>query len=495
MTPDSDLVATGIPGLDHILRGGLPKHRLYLVSGDPGVGKTTLALQFLLHGAARKEKTLYVTLSESREEIEAVARGHGWSLEGLEIFELPALKIDSPEGENYVFHPDEVELMEVVTTILKEVERVKPERVVFDSLSELRLLSQGPLRYRHQVLMLKQYFAGRKSTCLLLDDRTSDAGDLQLESICHGVVDLELRSPGYGAARRRLQVAKLRGSAFRSGYHDFDIRKGGIVVFPRLVALEHKGNFEQEHLKTGVAGLDTLLGGGIHRGRSVIIAGAAGVGKSTIAAQFIVQASSKAARGKYFLFDERPETLIMRCGMISIDLEGSIKRGDVSFQQVDPAEMSPGEFSDHILSAVEKENVRLVVIDSLNGFLAAMPDEKDLVLQLHELLTYLGQRGVTTVLILGQQGMVGTEVRVPIDVSYLSDTIILMRYFENSGTIRKAISVLKQRTGNPESTIREFGMDRKGLRIGEPLKEFEGVLTGAPRYTGDIARLLQRGGV
>lgn len=493
MSSMEPLISTGITGLDHVLRGGLPPNRLYLISGDPGVGKTTLALQFLIEGARKKERALYITLSESREEIEAVAKSHGWDLGGISLFEQPTLGAVSAEDDNYVFHPDEVELGEVMANLLKEVDRVKPDRVVFDSLSELRLLAQGPLRYRHQVLMLKQFFAGRSSTCLLLDDRTSESGDLQPESICHGVVVLELHSPGYGAARRRLQVSKLRGADFRSGYHDFAVRKGGLAVFPRLIALEHKGNFPQEQLTTGVPGLDALLGGGIYRGRSIIIAGAAGLGKSTVASQFLVHASTDKARGKYFLFDERPETLLMRSGMLSIDLEGAVKKGRVSLQQVDPAELSPGEFSDLILGAVEKEGIRLVVIDSLNGFLNAMPDEKDLILQLHELLTYLGQRGVATVLILGQQGIVGTEVRVPVDVSYLSDTIILLRYFESGGIVRKAISVVKQRTGNPELMIREFGFDRSGIRIGEPLREFEGILSGHPRYAGTSDRLLQKG--
>lgn len=493
MGATEEKVSTGVAGLDHILGGGIPRNRLYLLSGDPGAGKTTLALQFLLEGARAKERTLYISLSESRDEIQAVARSHDWDLSGITLFELPMLQAASPEGENYVFHPDEVELTEVMGTLLQEVARVQPQRVVFDSLSELRLLAQGALRYRHQILMLKQYFAGRSSTCLLLDDGTSGTEDLQLESICHGVFSLEMRTPSYGASRRRLEVRKIRGSSFLSGAHDFIIRKGGLVVFPRVVALEHRGSFEQHQLKTGVAGLDSLLGGGIHRGRSVIVAGAAGLGKSTLAAQFLVSASTAKVRAKYFLFDERPETLLMRTKSVSIDLEDRVKKGHVLLQQIDPAEMSQGEFSDQVLQAVEKDDVRLVVIDSINGFLSAMPDERDVVLQLHELLTYLGHRGVTTVIILGQQGMVGSEVRVPIDVSYLSDTIILLRYFESAGSIRKAISVVKQRTGNPELTIREFGIDQSGLRIGEPLKEFEGVLTGTPRFVGVPEQLISKG--
>jgi len=488
-----ETVSTGVPGLDHVLGGGLPRNRLYLLSGDPGAGKTTLALQFLLDGARAGEKSLYISLSESRDEIEAVARSHDWDLRGISLFELPMLQAASPEGENYVFHPDEVELTEVMGTLLKEVNRVQPQRVVFDSLSELRLLAQGALRYRHQILMLKQFFAGRSTTCLLLDDRTSGADDLQLESICHGVLDLEMRSPSYGAARRRLEVRKIRGSDFLSGGHDFVIRKGGIVVFPRVVALEHRGSFEQQQMKTGVPGLDALLGGGIHRGRSVIVAGAAGVGKTTLAAQLLVNACTEKARGKYFLFDERPETLLLRTKSVSIDLEDRVRRGVVLLQQIDPAEMSQGEFSDRILQAVEKEDVRFVVIDSINGFLSAMPDEKDVVLQLHELLTYLGQRGVTTLIILGQQGIVGADIRVPIDVSYLSDSIVLLRYFESGGAIRKAISVVKQRTGNPELTIREFGIDQNGVRIGEPLRDFEGILSGTPRFTGTADQLIAKG--
>lgn len=490
----NSLASTGIAGLDHVLRGGLPRNHLYLVGGNPGAGKTTLGFQFLLEGVRAGEKALHITLSESREELEVAARSHGWSLQDVAIFELSTLQMASLEGENYVFHPDEIELTEVMKTLQAEIERVKPRRVVFDSLSELRLLSQGPLRYRHQIMMLKRFFAEHGVTCLLLDDHSGEGvGDLQLESICHGVMELELSVPSYGVVRRRLQVTKLRGCDFRSGYHDFAIRSGGIVAFPRLMALEYKDHFKQEILGTGIPGLDALLGGGIHRGRSVIIAGAAGLGKSTIAAQLLVHASAEKSRGKYFLFDERPETLLMRSKMLSVDLESRVERGLISLQQVDPAEMSPGEFNHRIREAVEEEDVRLVAIDSINGFLSAMPDEKDLVLQLHELITYLGQRGVMTVIVLGQQGLVGADIRVPVDLSYLSDTVIFLRYFENRGELLKAISVVKQRTGDPELTIREFNVDKNGIRIGNPLREFQGILTGAPQFTGKRESLLDRG--
>lgn len=482
-------LSTGIPGLDHILRGGLPKDRLYLIAGDPGVGKTTLALQFLQQGAREGQRVLYITLSESREEILAVATSHGWTLDGVTLYEHTP---DSDRGENYVFHPEEVELSETMRTLLEEVERVKPQRVVFDSLSELRLLAQSPLRYRREILLLKRYFIGRGCTTMLLDDRTTGDDDPHLESLCHGVIDLQLTAPAYGAARRRVQIAKLRGQDFRSGWHDYVIERGGLAVFPRLTAHEHAAPFPQELLHSGIAELDELLGGGVHRGRSVLLAGAAGVGKSTVAAQFLAHAASRGLAGRYFLFDERPETLLMRARMLSIDLDGPLQDGRIQLQQVDPAEMSPGQFSDAVTRAVERDGARVLVIDSLNGLLNAMPDEKDVVLHVHEILSYLGHRGVTTFVILGQQGLVGAPMQVPIDVSFLSDSIIVLRFFESGGSVRKAISVTKQRTGGPEPTIREFSLDPGGIRIGAPLTGFHGVLTGIPTFVGKSEQLMER---
>lgn len=483
-------VATGIEGLDYILRGGLPPGRLYLVHGDPGVGKTTLALQFLLEGARLGEKGLYITLSETKEELLAVADSHGWSLDGLSIFELTALQQAKTSEPQSILDPSEVELEETMDLLLKEVEKGKPVRVVFDSLSELRLLAQSALRYRREILDLKQFFNGRNITVLLLDDGTTTQDDLQLQSLAHGVIILKLTAPEYGVARRRLHVQKLRGVAFRAGYHDYDIVKGGIRVFPRLVAVDHLAPFQKELLRSGLRELDHLLGGGLHRGKSLLIIGPAGAGKSVLAAQFAANSASDKGRAAIFTFDELASTFLERSVGLGLDLPKLIRDKSMTLEQVDPAELSPGEFAFRIRNAVEKDGASMVVIDSLSGYLQAMPDHRHLLLHLHELLSYLGQRGVTTIVTMAQAGMVGPSMWSPAEVTYIADAVISLRYFESHGEIRRAISVLKKRTGKHELSIRELLFGTKGLELGPPLRDFQGILTGVPTYLGKKSALL-----
>jgi circadian clock protein KaiC len=478
-------VTTGIDGLDDVLGGGFTPNRLYLVEGVPGSGKTTLALQLLLEGTRRGESVLYVTLSETKDELQSVAASHGWSLDGITVRELvPSEESLRPDEQYTMFHPSEVELSETTRTILADVERIKPTRVVFDSLSELRLLAGNPLRYRRQILALKQFFVGRSCTVLLLDDLTSASHDLQVQSIAHAVVRLEQLHPEYGAERRRLIVLKYRGVQFRGGYHDYIIRRGGIEVFPRLIAGEHRPAVLLERLASGIAQMDILLGGGIERGTSTLIVGAAGTGKSTLATQFVAAAAARGQRAALFIFDESPNTLLTRAAGLGIDLETHLGQGRVTLQQVDPAELSPGEFVHAIRRAVEQQGAAIVVIDSLNGYLNAMPEERFLIIQLHELLTYLGQQGVATLLIGAHQGLIGSPMITPVDASYLADAVILMRYYEIRGEVRQAISVVKKRGGAHERTIREFRLGSGGISVGEPLRDFRGVLTGVPILEG-----------
>jgi circadian clock protein KaiC len=476
--PTKDRAFTGVPGLDEVLEGGLPRERLYLVQGDPGVGKTTLALQFLMAGAEAGEVCLYLTLSETSEELRAVADSHGWSLDKLSLWELPN-RGDYGE-ENTMFHPSEVELAETTKLLLEEVARVKPTRVVFDSLSEIRLLSQGALRYRRQVLALKQFFIGRRCTVLLLDDRTSEPGDLQLQSLAHGVLSLEQLSPLYGAERRRMRVLKMRGVRFRGGYHDFALHTGGMKLFPRLVAADHQKGFERGQISSGVPQIDTLMGGGLHRGTSTLLMGPAGTGKSTVSLQYAKAAAAAGQRTAIFAFDESISTLLARAAGVGLDLEPEIAAGTIEVRQVDPAELAPGEFAFAVREAVEERGARLIVIDSLNGYLHAMPEEHFLILQLHELLTFLGQRGVATVMVVAQHGLVGSSMQSPIDVSYLADSVMVFRHFELAGQLRKAISMLKRRTGAHENAIRELSIDETGIKVGEPLVGLQGLLTGLP---------------
>jgi circadian clock protein KaiC len=476
------VASTGVTGLDDILIGGLTRSRLYLLEGMPGSGKTTLAMQFLRAGAAQGEPVLYVTLSETEEELRSVAESHGWDLAGIDIRELVPSEADlDPDGQNTMFHPSEVELAETTKQILSDVERLKPTRVVFDSLSELRLLAGTALRYRQQILALKQFFATRECTVVLLDDMTATDHDLQVQSIAHGVVLLEQLNPEYGSERRRLRVVKYRGVKFRGGYHDYVIHTGGLRVFPRLVAAEHRQFSTRERLPSGLSSLDALLGGGIEEGTSTLIVGASGTGKSTLSAQFACTAAERGQNVALFIFDESPQTLLTRCADLGIDLTRHIATNHITLQQIDPAEMTPGEFTHSIRQSVEDRKARIVVIDSLNGYLNAMPEERYLTIHLHELLMYLGQQGVATILIGAHQGLIGSQMHTPVDASYLADAVILIRYFEARGQIRQAISVMKKRGSQHERTIREFGMDN-GLTVGDTLRDFRGILTGVPIY-------------
>lgn len=485
---------TGIPGLDDILGGGLPGNHLYLLEGDPGTGKTTLAMQFLLEGVRQGDSGLYITLSESRRELEEVAASHNWSLDGLAIYEMAPLEdILSAEAQYTVFHPAEVELTDTVSAILDQVESIQPRRVVFDSLSEMRMLARDPLRYRRQILGLKRFFAGRECTVLLLDDHTIGDDDLQLQSIAHGVIIIQSTARPYGIKRRRLEVRKLRGVSYREGFHDFSIQTGGLQVYPRLVASEHRPGFRHSSISSGIAELDRLLGGGVDRGTSTLLMGPAGSGKSTVAVRYALAAAQRGEPAAMFCFDESIETLEHRCKALNMELRPFLDSGKISLCQIDPAEMSPGEFVAQVREHVGKRNARVVVIDSMNGFLNAMPDEQYLTLQLHELLSYMGQQGVVSLMTLAQHGFMGTSMNTPVDLSYLADTVVLFRYFEHKGRIKQAISVVKKRSGLHERTIRELDFTKKGLRVGPALTEFQGVLTGVPEFIG-TSQDLESGG-
>lgn len=476
-----ELISSGVAGLDDVLGGGLTSGRLYLIEGTPGAGKTTLALQFLLDGAARGESVLYVTLSETESEMQGVARSHGWDLGPLRIREmLPSQESLQPDEQYTMFHPSEVELSETTHRILADVEALKPRRVVFDSLSELRLLSGNSLRYRRQILALKQFFAGRDCTVLLLDDMTSTEHDLQVQSIAHAVVRLEQINSDYGASRRRLMVVKYRGQNFRGGFHDYKIVRGGLEVYPRLVAAEHTTDNVPSKLPSGIAALDDLLGGGIEKGTSTLFVGAPGTGKSSVAVQFAVAAARRGECSALFIFDESINTLRTRCAGMGMDLDPHLAAGRIRLRQVDPAELSPGELVHEVRKAVELDKAAIIVIDSLNGYLNAMPNEQFLIIQLHELLTYLGQAGVATLLIGAQHGLIGMQMQTPVDASYLADSVVILRYFEAEGMVRQAISVLKKRGGAHERSIRDFTLTETGLRVGPPLRHFRGILTGVP---------------
>jgi len=488
MSDQNDVASTGIEGLDYILLGGFPRNHVYLLQGDPGVGKTTLGLQFLLEGVRHGEKGLYITLSETSKELHAVARSHHWDMDGVEVYEHLIGEQSLTEDDTTVFYPAEVELGQTVKALLDSVERIKPQRVVLDSLSEIRLLAQSTLRYRKQILALKQFFATRNITVLMLDDRTAEYNDLQLQSVPHGVIELERFTPVYGSARRRLQLVKVRGLNFRDGYHDFNIKTGGIVVYPRLIAAdEHTIDAADVIVGSGVSELDDMLGGGIHRGSSTLIMGPAGCGKSALSTQYAIGAAKRGEKAAMFIFEESVASLYARSHSLGMPLREHVDAGLISIRQVDPAQLQPGEFA-HLVRQSVDDGVKVLIIDSLNGFLNAVPEEKFLLLHLHELLSYLGQNGVATILVFAQHGLVGT-MHSPVDVSYLADCVLLLRYFEARGRIRKAVSVVKKRGGLHDTAIRDFSMSHEGLAIGQPLDDFRGVLTGVPTFDNIVKEI------
>lgn len=486
---ESKRASTGVAGLDDVLGGGFTPHRLYLVEGTPGTGKTTLSLQFLLEGARRGERGLYITLSETAEELRAVAATHGWTLDPITLFELVGEEGLDPDREQSILHPSELELGETVTGVMQQVDALQPSRVVFDSLSELRLLAQNPLRYRRQILASKQFFASRSCTTLMLDDRTADPTDLQLHSIAHGVISLEQAPRDFGAERRRVRVVKMRGVKFRGGYHDLLLDTGGISVYPRLVAAEHHRPFPVSTATTGVSQLDELMGGGLTAGANTLLMGPSGAGKTTTALRCVLTALQRGEKATYYLFDEGLGTLLKRATALGMELQTYVDTGALHLTPIDPAELSPGEFACRVRAAVEEGGSTFVIIDSLNAYLRAMPGEQYLILQMHELLNYLNQQGATTLIILGQHGIVG-EVRSDIDLSYLSDAILLFRFFEAHGEVRTAVSMVKSRASEHQRTIREVRLSTGvGIEVGEALTDFQGVLGGLPTYHGQTAML------
>jgi circadian clock protein KaiC len=485
MTPLLPRASTGVAGLDDVLDGGLARNRLHLLEGSPGTGKTTIALQFLLAGAETGETGIYVSLAETEHELRDGARSHGWTVgPKVEIFELvPPESVLDPDQHQSLLYSSDLELGETVKRIFDSIERLKPQRVVIDSLSEIRLLAQSSLRYRRQILALKHYFAQHNSTVIMLDDLTTETTDRAVHSIAHSVIHLDELAPLYGAERRRLRIVKCRGQSFRGGYHDFNIAQGGIAVFPRLVAADYRKGFSSNVVPSGVPELDQLLGGGVTTGSSTLMVGPAGTGKSLLSLHYLSAAVARGERGALFVFDEELGLLLSRAKNLGIDLEGMRDSKKLFIEQMDAAELSPGEFSHRVRTCVDRENIRTVVIDSLNGYQASMPEEQYLILHLHELLQYLNRQGAATFLTVAQHGMIG-DMKQTIDVTYLADTVIMLRYFEAMGRVRRALSVVKKRTGAHEDTIREFRITGHGIEVGPALHEFQGVLRGVPTYVG-----------
>ena len=485
------LAGTGIAGLDDVLGGGLTRNRIYLLEGNPGTGKTTIALQFLMEGAAKGERSLLISMSEGEEELLSAAASHGWNLGGIDLVELiPSDDLLSEDKRQTLLYSSDLELAEATRKIFDKIDALAPSRVVLDSLSELQLLAQGSVRYRRQLIAMKQFFQSRRCTVLLLDDLTAEWKDRTVHSIAHGVFHLDELAPLYGAERRRMRVVKYRGKQFRGGYHDFALLTGGAEVFPRLVAAEHRRPFSAEPLRSGIPEMDQLLGGGLERGSTALILGPSGTGKSLLSLHLLKDALLRGEKVAAFIFDEEMGLLMRRAAGVGIDLEKFVAAGGLYLEQIDPAELSPGHFTHKVRRRVEQDGVGTILIDSLNGYHAAMPEEQFLVLHMHELLTFLNRQGVSTIMTVAQHGIVG-EMRTQADITYLSDTLILLRYFETSGRVRRAISVVKKRTGNHEDTIRELGIDGKGMHIGPPLTQFQGVLGGVPHLVSGTSPLDQ----
>jgi circadian clock protein KaiC len=485
-----EYISTGVPGLDNILCGGFLRAGFYLLQGNPGSGKTTLALQYLFECARRNECGLYISLTESRQDLLRTCRSHGWDLEEIRIADLTRSDANlKSENEYSVFHPSEVELGQTTRAIFNEVERVQPQHVVFDGLSEMRLLAERPLRYRHQMLALKSFFEDRGITVLLLDDQTSPLGEIQPESLVGGNIIMQRSIPGYGGARRRLNVTKVRGAIFRDGYHDYDIANGGIVVYPRLVAAEHHEQYARNEMSSGIPNLDAMVGGGLKAGTTTLLLGPAGAGKSTIAMKYAAAALIRGENAAIYTFDEVLETLFERSEKLCLNgVRQYYQSGQLHVQQVNPAELSPGAFAQEVRRAVEESAAKVIVIDSLNGYMSAMPEERFLTTHLHELFAYLNQRGVLTIVVVAQHGLLGTMI-AELDISYMADTVLLLRYYELDAAIHQAISVFKKRTGPHERTLRELKIESDGVRVGAPLTGFRGIMTGVPEYTGQMAAL------